>query len=156
MKKIILILSILSIGCSPQKRLNRLAENHPELFRVDTVWKYDTVRIEATIFDTILQAGITPDTVVIHDSLMTIRYYNNGKTVYLQGETKEIVKIKKIPVEVRAPIITKIIHKIPWWVWPLIIVLVILIILLAFRNRIVHWEVVKEKVKNIYDDLAGP
>lgn len=132
--KPLVLLLLISAACSPQKRLNRLERKHPELFRVDTLWKYDTVRIEATMFDTVLLAGATADTVVIHDSLMTIRYFNDGKHVYIQGETKTIDRIIKYPVQVKAAVIREEVKVIPWWIYLIGGILLLAILLLAIKR----------------------
>ena len=43
MKIKILLLAILLVGCSPQKRLNRLITKHPYLAKKDSVKIYDTI-----------------------------------------------------------------------------------------------------------------
>jgi hypothetical protein len=131
---LLICISIFILGCSAQSRLNRLEKKHPELFKVDTLWKYDTVKIESTIFDTILQAGATGDTIVIHDSLMTIRYFSDGKKVYIQGETKTIERIVKYPVQVKAAVIRETTNKIAWWIYLIGGLMALTILLLAIKK----------------------
>ena len=92
----IMIAIIFMCSCSPQKRLNRLLSKHPELVTTDTVYKNDTTVVFGTQIDTVILSGVTVDTVVIHDKQLTVKYYNNGKTVYLKGVCDTIVKIKKV------------------------------------------------------------
>ena len=135
MRSLLIFLLLISVyACSPQKRLNRLERKHPELFRVDTLWKYDTIKIESTMFDTVLLAGATQDTIIIRDSLMTIRYFNDGKHVYIQGETKTIENIIKYPVSVKAAVIREEIKVIPWWVYLIGGILVIVVFILVIRK----------------------
>lgn len=131
---LLILISIFIFSCSPQARLNRLEKKHPELFKVDTLWRYDTTRIESTQFDTILLAGATKDTITIHDSLMTIRYYSDGKKVYIQGITKTIVKVNRVPYQIKAPVIYKIVHKVPFWVYVYFGALILTLLLFAVKR----------------------
>jgi hypothetical protein len=132
LKAIILILLI--SGCSPQKRLNRLERKHPELFRVDTIFKVDTFKFEGVKLDTIFKHEITTDTITIIKDNVILRYFNDGKTVYLAGETKTIEKIIKYPIQVKAAVIRETVTKIPFWIYILGSIMVITILLLALKR----------------------
>lgn len=76
-----MILAILLIfaGCSPQKRLKRLVDKHPELIQIDTI--RDTITTTAVHIDTAFKykAG---DTVVIEkDKVRTELIFLPGDTV---------------------------------------------------------------------------
>ena len=52
---LILALTILaSAGCSPQRRLERLIENNPQLLQNDTIQIHDTIIIPEVSVDTIV------------------------------------------------------------------------------------------------------
>jgi len=88
------------VGCSPQKRLTRLVERHPELVQKDTVWIADTIVTIRAENDTVIVNSITRDTIIIKDRQLTIRYYNTGDSIYIKGECDTIKIIREIPVEV--------------------------------------------------------
>lgn len=90
----------LFVACSPQKRLNRIIRNHPELIKSDTIYKQDTTVVNGVAHDTIFKTQITKDTVTIVDKQLTIKYYNDGKTTYLKGKCDTVWVVKEIPVVV--------------------------------------------------------
>ena len=47
----IILVSLLIIGCSPQKRLNRLITKYPQLTEIDTIIVRDTVVVENYNYD---------------------------------------------------------------------------------------------------------
>lgn len=116
MRYLSLLLLVISIySCSPSKRLSRLLKAHPELLTKDTLHIHDTIKIESHSIDTTFIHTASNDTVVIEDSVMVIKYVNNGKTVYLKGECKdrEVIVEKKIPYD-KIVAVTKEVK--PWYV----------------------------------------
>ena len=95
-----LLTALLLFSCSPQKRLARLIKNNPDLVKSDTVKVHDTTFVKAIHTDTIIKSGITHDTVTIVKDKLVIKYFNNGKTVYLGGDVKRDTIVKEIPVVV--------------------------------------------------------
>ncbi len=96
---IVILLIILSVAaCSPQKRLNRIVRNHPELLQKDTITIVDT--IYGWEYDTIVKFG-TNDTVIIkkENTTVTIYKYFNTDSIYVGVETDTIFKEIKVPVE---------------------------------------------------------
>ena len=102
-----LLFILLAVACTPQRRFNRLIEKHPELLTMDSIVLRDTLTIEipAVEFDTIFANTISTDTVIVEKDGVKVKYYNNGKTVYLAGERagETITKVieRKIPVYIR-------------------------------------------------------
>lgn len=130
MRLIGLFLILISLySCSPEKRLSRLILKHPELLTKDTLYIHDTIRLASHSIDTIIQ-NVIGDTITIQDSVMVIKYVNNGKTVYLKGTCKErnIIVEKKIPFE-KVVAVTKEVK--PWYLkylwWWLILTLGVII-----------------------------
>lgn len=78
MKKILFLLLALALlcSCSPQKRLQRLVKNHPELITTDTI--RDTTIVPGWQYDTIVKVG-EKDTVIITKNGTTVTLY---KTLY--------------------------------------------------------------------------
>ena len=87
-------------SCSPEKRLYRLLKNHPELSRHDTTYKSIEVKVNGVIHDTTFLNTITQDTVTIIDKQLTIKYYNDGKKVYIKGICDTIFKEIQVPVTI--------------------------------------------------------
>ena len=83
--KYLIILSIFLYSCSAQKRINRICRKNPEVCRLDSVTIRDTITIESHSTDTVFQHIASNDTIRIEDSVMVIKYVNNGKTVYKIG-----------------------------------------------------------------------
>jgi hypothetical protein len=143
MKQIItLIVATLIISCSPQKRLNRLYSKHPELFVKDSILVRDTITIKSHSVDTTFVNVFSTDTLVIEDSVMVIKYVNDGKTVYLKGECKERLIPYETKVFVDKPIITKTVKPwydkyVRWWFW-LTIAVIVGFILRSFVSARIH------------------
>jgi hypothetical protein len=82
------ILLLILTSCSPIKRLNRLQKNHPYLFTniVDTVKVPVNILVPKIEHDTVFKHTYSKDTVTLIKDRLTIRYFNNGDTVYLSGK----------------------------------------------------------------------
>ena len=102
------MVSSLIVCCSPQKRLNRLVENHPQLIEQDTIHFIDSVQITTNkvVTDTLVSLNsITHDTLIVNKENMTIKTFYNYETdsIYIFGEcdTITITKVieRDIPVE---------------------------------------------------------
>ena len=91
---------ILSVSCSPQKRLVTLIKNHPELIKHDTIFKVDTIKVGQISKDTIFKNQITRDTVIIKQDRLTIKYFNSRDSVFISGKCDTIIKIVRMPIEV--------------------------------------------------------
>lgn len=141
MRLIGLFLILISLySCSPEKRLSRLIRKHPELLTKDTLYVRDTIRLASHSIDTIIQ-NVIGDTITIKDSIMVIKYVNNGKTVYLKGTCKEreVIVEKKIPFE-KVVAVTKEVK--PWYLkylwWWLILTLGVIIGRFAWNFILKH------------------
>lgn len=95
---ILLYILIAVTSCSPQRRLNRLVKNHPELMVKDTINIIDTTIRPGSKLESLFD--FTGDTVYIRDSVFTIKYFYDTQTHkhYIAGETKADTIIKNIPV----------------------------------------------------------
>lgn len=135
---ILLLLSIsVLFSCSPQKKLQRLVDKHPELLQKDTlqVKVSDTIIIESQIHDTISQFFYNDTIKIIDNSKVLVKYYVDSvtKVIYAEAEVKQ----DTIFYETEVPVIVEkvIIKELTWWerhrswIIPLIVVLVILTIL---------------------------
>ena len=121
-----LLFILLAVACTPQRRFNRLIEKHPELLTLDSIVLRDTLTIEipAVEFDTIFANTISTDTVIVEKDGVKVKYYNNGRTVYLAGERagETITKVveRKIPVYIRKDV--RKWYEMSWFNWLMVVV----------------------------------
>lgn len=135
---IIILLAIVSISCSPQRRLNWkidraeiFARKH-DLIIVDTIWIPDTTFIERQVVrnDSIFIYNDT--TIVINNDRVRVEYYYDSITnnIYHEVEVKEIEIIKEIPVEVEK---IKYLKQTNWVLIFCLLLALFFIILIALR-----------------------
>ena len=117
LKKIIPIVSIILIGCSPQKRLNRIIKKHTELTEVtfDTIQIRDTIYIQNYIHDTVNEIRLHDTTIIVNNEKTFARYYYDTlrQEIYHEIECKgdTIHYYKEIPFKVE-----KLVFKeLSWW-----------------------------------------
>ena len=126
----IFIAIVMMCACSPQKRLNRLISNHPELIKNDTIYKNDTTVIFGATTDTVILDGVTKDTIIIREKQLTVKYYNDGTTVYIKGVCDTIIKIKKVIQTINTVTVQKLTKQQRFWflvgenIWLIILILV--------------------------------
>lgn len=107
----------LLIGCSPQKRLNRIIKNNPQLLERDTlkIVVRDTIIIESKTYDTITKFFHSDTIQVIDNSRITLKYYYDTieKNIYhsVDYKTDTIFFEKIVPVEVERVVIKEL----TWW-----------------------------------------
>ena len=132
----LLIVLLLIISCTPQRRFTRLIDKFPHLLTTDTLTVHDTVKVEVpkVVHDTIINqhffTQITRDTLVLQKERLTVKIFHDTikKNVYIKGEcdtiTVEKIVERKIPIKYyeRTPTWKKIIN----WILLVAIILVIL------------------------------
>jgi len=136
----LLLLIFILASCSPQKRLSRLVNHHPELKIVDTLHIRDTIPIPRIQADTLLHMDSLFDTVTFKKDRLQVSVLRLHDTLYLQGkcEADTIFVDKKIPIEriitVKPDRVDQLISRIPWLVVGLIsIILLILFLIIRFK-----------------------
>jgi hypothetical protein len=92
------ILICLIVGCSPQKRLNRLLTKHPQLTQQDTIVVRDTVTIQTYVHDTTTVLEFHDTTTVINNERVILKYFHD--TVYME---------KLVPIE------KAVFRELSWW-----------------------------------------
>jgi hypothetical protein len=120
-----IILLLLLASCTPQKRLERLIRNHPELVRVDSVKIIDTVITQSVSIDT-MQVMNTYDTFIVNRDRLTVQVIRHQDSIYVYGKCAgdTVVLERKVPVRI---IEVKESTSVPWWVYTfLVLVLVVL------------------------------
>ena len=107
----------LLIGCSPQKRLNRIVKNNPHILQKDTIQIVvrDTIIIQSQTYDTITKFFHSDTIQVIDNSRITLKYYYDTilKNIYhsVDYKTDTIFFEKIVPVEVERVVIKEL----TWW-----------------------------------------
>lgn len=134
---IIILVCLLTIACSPEKRLSRLVEKHPELLRPDTIILHDTIILDGLTVDSTFKF-VEWDTVFIDTSGVQV------KLIHLRDSIRVFIKQKAdtIFIEKKIPFKQVVIEK-PQWLtyienhkWQLIIVVVVGLILIMIIRLI--------------------
>lgn len=106
MKKLLtlLLIGVLVSCATPEKRFSRLIKKHPHLIETKYEIVYDTVivKVNGTKTDTIVHRSVLKDTVVIRRDQLTVRVYEKGDSVYIDGKC-DTVYVEK-PVEIKVPV----------------------------------------------------
>jgi len=97
----IIFLLLMLASCSPQRRLERLVEHHPELRIADTLLIRDTIITLPVVADTALSIMRLTDTVTISRDRLEIKLVRLNDTIHIKGKCKAdtIVRELRIPVE---------------------------------------------------------
>jgi hypothetical protein len=131
---LLLYIFLCLFGCSPERRMSRLVKKHPELLTKDTLRITDTLITKGTLIDSTFY--FTGDTIYIHDSILTIKYFYNNETQkhYIEGKVKPDTIIK----EIKIPYDRVVVKNLNWWQenkdW-IILVLPILVVLGMFYRK---------------------
>ena len=128
----LLILSILaSVGCSPQKRINRITAKHPHLIQKDTVHIHDTIVVEAYKYDTVTKFLTNTKVEVINNERVRLQYFYDTVTNEIHHEVE--CKEQRIVYE-RSFVVDKVVTTHEWekYVKWIIILLIVIIGVRAF------------------------
>jgi len=142
MKNVFFIaLTALIISCTPQRRLERLLERHPELTHIDSVTINDTIRVivpEISV-DTVVDIKTLLDTVFLEKEQLKVKVWmDKYHKVYIKGKCDTIyidkVVTRKIPVRIyeKTPLWKKFIN---WIALILIIALIIYLIYNVLKSK---------------------
>ena len=136
---LMLVMVALCVGCSPQRRLARLVERHPEVLRADTITVRDTVAVPGVMADTAVPWDVARDTwavgrdsVFLERGRLEVVVRRVHDTLFIRGKCKaDTVFIRrKIPF-------TKIVVQEPrklWVLWGVIGLLVAMVFVMLFRK----------------------
>ena len=129
------IILIFICSCSPQKKLQRLINKHPELLTQDTLNLiiHDTIVVEKYNYDTITQLSYHDSTIVVNNEKVYLKYFYDTlkKEIYHEvtcfGDTVYFIK------EVQVFVDKVIVEELTWWEkWRDTIIIISIIILLLF------------------------
>jgi len=132
--------ALLVISCTPQRRLEKLLERHPELTTRDTIHVSDTLITPGVTADTSLLLAHLPDTVFIQKDRLRMELVRLHDTLLVSGSClpDTIIRRLEIPVEkiklVKPDKTAMLIGKLPWIMAGLIAVTLALT-LFIFRRR---------------------
>ena len=76
--KIFIIFAAVLVGCTPQKKLNRLIKKHPELLQMDTIRIIDTIVVPEYTHDTTTFIEYHDSVTVINNERIKIKYFLLG------------------------------------------------------------------------------
>ena len=132
--KYLIILSIFLISCSPQKKLQRLVKNNPELIRVDTIYFRDTINVitNEVYKDTLTTLkSISKDTLIITKENLRIKTFYNYHTdsIFISGECQSDTVF--VPYEVAIPVSNIVMEEVGFNWNKLITVLIIIGLIIA-------------------------
>lgn len=112
-----ILILILIVACSPQKKLNRLIKKHPELLTQDTLSLviHDTIYVENVHYDTTTQLYYHDSTIVVNNEKVYLKYFYDTLTreifheVTCYGDT--VYYTKEVPVIVDKVVV----EELNWW-----------------------------------------
>ena len=114
MRSIVFISVVLFfIGCSPQKKLNRLISKHPELLQRDTLVVRDTIVIHDYTVDTITSLEFHDSVTVIDNSKVILKYFYDTITREIHHEVECLGT--EIITETLVPYDKIVIQELSWW-----------------------------------------
>ena len=107
------ILICLIVGCSPQKRLNKLLTKHPQLTQQDTIVVRDTVTIQTYVHDTTTVLEFHDTTTVINNEQVILKYFHDTLTKeihhYVECKGDTVYMEKLVPIE------KAVFRELSWW-----------------------------------------
>ena len=108
-----IILICLIVGCSPQKRLNRLLTKYPNLTEQDTIVVRDTIMVERYIHDTTTVLEFHDTTTVINNERVILKYFHDTLTKeihhYVECKGDTVYMEKLVPIE------KAVFKELSWW-----------------------------------------
>jgi hypothetical protein len=120
--KYFLILSLIIISCSPQRRFDRLIKKNPWLLTKDTLFIKDTIRdtirinIPEVRVDTVVEYIDLFDTIYIEKEQLKVKVWmDRYNKVYIQGKCDTVYIIKPYEKIVERKIPIRYYEKTPWY-----------------------------------------
>ena len=120
--KSLLILSLIIISCSPQRRFDRLIKKNPWLLTKDTLFIKDTIRdtirinIPEVRVDTVVEYIDLFDTIYLEKEQLKVKVWmDRYNKVYIQGKCDTVYIIKPYEKIVERKIPIRYYEKTPWY-----------------------------------------
>ena len=110
---ILCLLLCLLFSCTPQRRLNRLLTNHPELLEKDTIIVRDTVVVQNYNYDTTTIIRLHDTTTVINNERVVLKYYYDTLREIIHHEVECLGDT--VYIETLVPIEKAVYKELSWW-----------------------------------------
>ena len=110
---ILCLLLCLLFSCTPQRRLNRLLTNHPELLEKDPIIVRDTVVVENYNYDTTTIIRLHDTTTVINNERVILKYYYDTLREIIHHEVECLGDT--LYIETLVPIEKAVYKELSWW-----------------------------------------
>ena len=110
---ILFLLLYFLFGCTPQRRLNRLLTNHPELLEKDTIVVKDTVVVQNYNYDTTTIIRLHDTTTVINNELVVLKYYYDTLREIIHHDVECLGDT--VYIETLVPIEKAVYKELSWW-----------------------------------------
>jgi len=107
------LLLYLLFSCTPQRRLNRLLINHPELLEKDTIVVRDTVVVENYNYDTTTIIRLHDTTTVINNERVILKYYYDTLREVIHHDVECLGDT--VYIETLVPIEKAVYKELSWW-----------------------------------------
>jgi hypothetical protein len=107
------LLLYLFFSCTPQRRLNRLLTNHPELLEKDTIVVRDTVVVENYNYDTTTIIRLHDTTTVINNERVILKYYYDTLREVIHHDVECLGDT--VYIETLVPIEKAVYKELSWW-----------------------------------------
>jgi len=107
------ILIFILVGCTPQKRLNRLLDRYPQLTEQDTIVLRDTITIEKYLHDTTTVLKFHDTTTVINNERVILKYFHDT----IKQEIHHYVECKDSTIYIEKPYYVEkaVYRELSWW-----------------------------------------
>jgi len=110
---ILFLLLYFLFSCTPQRRLNRLLTNHPELLEKDTIIVMDTVVVENYNYDTTTIIRLHDTTTVINNERVVLKYYYDTLREIIHHDVECLGDT--VYIETLVPIEKAVFRELSWW-----------------------------------------
>jgi len=107
------LLLYLLFSCTPQRRLNRLLTNHPELLEKDTIVVRDTIVVENYNYDTTTIIRLHDTTTVINNERVILKYYYDTLREVIHHDVECLGDT--VYIETLVPIEKAVFKELSWW-----------------------------------------
>ena len=113
--KVTILFSLLYFlfSCTPQRRLNRLLTNHPELLEKDTIIVKDTVIVQNYNYDTTTIIRLHDTTTVINNERVVLKYYYDTLREIIHHDVECLGDT--VYIETLVPIEKAVFRELSWW-----------------------------------------
>ena len=110
---ILFLLLYFLFSCTPQRRLNRLLTNHPELLEKDTIVVRDTVVVQNYNYDTTTIIRTHDTTTVINNERVVLKYYYDTLREIIHHDVECLGDT--VYIETLVPIEKAVYKELSWW-----------------------------------------